>query len=79
MAAALSATACAILKVPFEKPGTSNTPIGPFHTIVFARAISSEKRRTVYGPMSNPIQPSGVSLTGTVRVCVSARNSAPTT
>src|SRR5579859_2119727 len=34
IAPAFSATACAILKVPRENPGTSNTPIGPFHTMV---------------------------------------------
>src|SRR5208337_3264216 len=43
VAPALSATACATLNVPLENPGTSNTPISPFQTMVRAREISSQK------------------------------------
>src|SRR5205807_6224742 len=74
-----SATALAISRVPFAKAGISNTPIGPFHTIVFAPAIFCLYVSMVFGPMSKPIQPSGVAETATVFVAVSALNSAPTT
>src|SRR5208337_2796891 len=39
IAPTFTATAWAILNVPRENPGTSNTPIGPFHTSVRAREI----------------------------------------
>src|ERR1700678_3353311 len=34
VAPGLSATACAILKVPFANGGNSKTPMGPFQTLV---------------------------------------------
>ena len=37
VAPAFSATACAILNVPFAKGGNSKTPMGPFQTMVRAR------------------------------------------
>src|SRR5580658_4790376 len=60
IAPTFSATACAILNVPLENPGTSNTPIGPFHKIVRAREISSEKSSTVFGPISSAILSAGI-------------------
>src|SRR5882672_10053062 len=50
--AVAAATARAISSVPFANAGISNTPIGPFHTIVFARASSALNFITVSGPMS---------------------------
>ena len=68
--AVAAATARAISSVPFANAGISNTPIGPFHTIVFACASSALNFVTVSGPTSRPIHPSGVAftlkLTGTV-------------
>src|ERR1039457_1521340 len=55
-----SATACATLNVPRENPGTSKTPIGPFHTIVRAREISSENSSIVFGPMSSAMRSAGI-------------------
>ena len=56
-----SATARAMPSVPLANWGFSNTPIGPFQTMVFAFAISELNSSMVFGPMSRPIQPSGVS------------------
>src|SRR6202050_3384976 len=47
MAPTLSATACAILNVPRANPGTSQPPMGPFHTIVRAVKISSDNNSIV--------------------------------
>src|SRR6478609_7267739 len=49
------ATASAIFMVPRANGATSNTPMGPFHTIVRAAAISLLKAVIVSGPMSRPI------------------------
>ena len=50
-----AATARAISSVPLANAGISKTPIGPFHTMVFAFAISAEYAAIVFGPMSSPI------------------------
>src|SRR5882724_563702 len=50
-----AATALAISRVPLAKPGISNTPIGPFQTMVLALAISATYVAAVFGPMSSPI------------------------
>ena len=55
-----SATACAILRVPRANSGVSNTPMGPFHTMVLAREISSVNSSMVFGPMSRPIWSGGI-------------------
>src|ERR1700722_9625605 len=60
IAPTFSAMACAILNVPLENPGTSHTPIGPFHKIVRAREISSEKSSIVFGPISSAILSAGI-------------------
>src|SRR6266700_3989750 len=60
MIAENTATAWAILNVPFANGATSNTPIGPFQTIVRAREISSEKASIVVGPISRPIISGGI-------------------
>ena len=51
-----AATASATALVPASNGGVSNTPIGPFHTTVFAPASRSQKTFTVAGPMSSPIR-----------------------
>src|ERR1039458_7326231 len=60
IAPTFSATACATLNVRRENPGTSQTPIGPFHTIVRAREISSENSSIVFGPMSSAMRSAGI-------------------
>src|SRR5699024_4007279 len=65
--ALLSATACATAMVPFAKFSHSETPIGPFQTTVPALATASAKSARVFGPMSRPIQPSGISSESTIR------------
>src|SRR5438876_9115684 len=57
-----SATACAIANVPEANFEFSNTPMGPFHTIVFACRMMLEYRRMVSGPISKPICSPGVSV-----------------
>src|SRR5438045_8096697 len=57
--AVASATAWAMARVPSANGFFSNTPIGPFHTIVLALAILSLNSATVLGPMSKPSRPSG--------------------
>src|SRR5207249_4568143 len=46
------ATARAISSVPWANCGISKTPMGPFQTIVFERAISRANSARVAGPMS---------------------------
>src|ERR1700737_868683 len=60
VAPTFSATAWAILKVPLAKGATSNTPMGPFHKMVAARAISSVKASMVLGPISRAIRLAGM-------------------
>src|SRR5439155_539166 len=49
-----------LLKVPRAKGAISNTPIGPFQTIVRAPEISSENASMVLGPISTAIMLSGI-------------------
>src|SRR5258706_2116863 len=49
------ATALATPIVPLAKGLVSKTPIGPFHTMVLAFAISAAYSSTVFGPISRPI------------------------
>jgi len=59
-----AATLLAISSVPFEKAGISNTPMGPFQTMVFAVPIFLDDRGSmVLGPISRPSKPSGVAET----------------
>ena len=48
----LSATARAMPSVPLEKASNSNTPTGPFQTMVPAALSCAAKRAVVSGPMS---------------------------
>mmetsp|Transcript_67003 Transcript_67003/g.125183 ORF Transcript_67003/g.125183 Transcript_67003/m.125183 type:complete len:247 (+) Transcript_67003:253-993(+) len=45
--------------VPFSKAAISKTPIGPFHTMVFALAIASLFFLIDSGPQSSPMKPAG--------------------
>src|SRR5579871_4989632 len=60
IAPGFSATAWAILNVPLANGETSKTPMGPFHTMVRAREISSAYSSMVLGPISRPIMPGGI-------------------
>src|SRR5215467_595918 len=60
VAAPLSATARAIFFVPLANASISKTPIGPFHTMVRASLISSEKSSIVFGPISRAIMSGGM-------------------
>src|SRR5215470_7160473 len=72
------ATARASARVPAAKAGRSKTPMGPFHTIVRAPPRAAVKRSTVWGPMSSPIWPAGISRIPTVRPRGLSRPSATT-
>ena len=56
------ATATASAKVPLLKGASSNMPRGPFQTIVFTPCKASENKEIVAGPISKPIQSSGISF-----------------
>ena len=55
----VSAIACATVRVPASKRGSSNMPIGPFQNTVRASMITSLNAAAVPGPMSKPLAPSG--------------------
>merc|ERR1712107_918091 len=48
-----------ILLVPASKGAISNTPIGPFHTMVLDLAMAASFSSMDFGPMSKPKKPSG--------------------
>src|SRR6476660_1601181 len=73
------ATASATALVPAAKRGHSNTPMGPFQKMVFARKSSAPKRSRVSGPMSRPSQPSGSSSNELTVDAASASNAAAAT
>ncbi len=77
-AAVAAATALATSKVPFAKAGSSKTPMGPFHTIVFALAISATYIAIVLGPMSRPIWSGGVADTSQTVALAAGFNSGAT-
>ena len=55
-------------KVPLLKGSISKTPIGPFQTTVLAFFSAFPKRSVVFGPISKPIQPEGISWTDVIRI-----------
>ncbi len=59
-------------KVPVANGSISNTPIGPFHTTVFAPSNSFLKSSTVLGPMSSPIQPASIASDDTTFLLASS-------
>src|SRR5690348_13610464 len=74
-----SATACAMARVPAANLSISNTPMGPFQTIVFAVEISRLYSEIVAGPMSTPIFPSGIARPFTTSVAAAASTLSATT
>mmetsp|Transcript_4873 Transcript_4873/g.7245 ORF Transcript_4873/g.7245 Transcript_4873/m.7245 type:complete len:214 (-) Transcript_4873:20-661(-) len=69
----------AMALVPLAKASNSNTPIGPFQMTVLQLARPFCSVSMVSGPMSNPIQPSGMLSTGTTCVLASAAKRSATT
>lgn len=55
--------------VPAANLSNSNTPIGPFQIMVFVVSRTSLNDLIESGPISNPIQPSGIPEAGTI--CIS--------
>ena len=76
--ASLSAIAVATAIVPDAKFAHSETPIGPFQITVPASLTASAKIACVLGPISRPIQPSGILSESTTIASVSAAYSLPT-
>ena len=58
--------------VPFENSFISNTPIGPFHTTVFAFLIFSANISAVFGPISKASLSSGILSISTISVSTPA-------
>ncbi|SVD81697.1 uncharacterized protein METZ01_LOCUS434551 [marine metagenome] len=56
----LLAIVVAISFVPVSKFDISNTPMGPFHKMVFELSIAALNSAIEFGPMSRPIHPSGI-------------------
>src|SRR5699024_3575553 len=63
------------LIVPCAKLDISKTPIGPFHTTVFASLSTSSKTSTVFGPISNAISSASISEAPLTAYSVSLLNS----
>lgn len=55
--------------VPTANLSNSNTPIGPFQMTVLVVSKASLNVLTESGPISNPIQPSGMAVAGTTYIC----------
>ena len=68
----------AIVSVPAANCLNSDKPRGPFHITVLAFLTSSTYALIVSVPISNPCQPSGISLQETILLSVSGANSFPT-
>mmetsp|Transcript_17889 Transcript_17889/g.40274 ORF Transcript_17889/g.40274 Transcript_17889/m.40274 type:complete len:253 (+) Transcript_17889:220-978(+) len=69
-----SARVSATSKVPLEKASNSKTPMGPFQMTVLQSPSFSWIILVDSGPLSRPIQPSGMESTETVCVAASAAN-----
>ena len=67
--------ASATAREPDVKLSNSNTPVGPFHRIVFDFLITSANRASDLGPMSIPSQPSGILSTSQKSVLASFEKS----
>ena len=75
--ASKSANVFAISFVPIANWSNSNSPNGPFQITVFAFFNSFLNISIVFSPISNPSQPSGMSVHATVLLSVSGLNSFP--
>jgi hypothetical protein len=62
-----------ITSVPTANLSNSNTPIGPFQMTVCVVSRASLKVLTESGPMSSPIQPSGIAEAATVYMKISCQ------
>ena len=71
--------ASATALVPAAKGATSNMPMGPFQNTSSAALILAPYAAAVSGPMSSPIQPSGMASAGTSLVAASASAFSATT
>uniref|UniRef100_A0A182TPL9 Uncharacterized protein n=1 Tax=Anopheles melas TaxID=34690 RepID=A0A182TPL9_9DIPT len=66
--------------VPLAKLGNSNTPGGPFQTMILERAIGAANASRDFGPMSRPMWPAGIPLaTVASPVAASSANLSPVT
>mmetsp|Transcript_2199 Transcript_2199/g.4459 ORF Transcript_2199/g.4459 Transcript_2199/m.4459 type:complete len:204 (+) Transcript_2199:1987-2598(+) len=74
-----SARISTIPKVPLENFSISKTPMGPFMMTVLQSERNSFCSSVVLGPLSSPIQPSGISSAGTTLELASAENSSAMT
>mmetsp|Transcript_56328 Transcript_56328/g.155513 ORF Transcript_56328/g.155513 Transcript_56328/m.155513 type:complete len:253 (+) Transcript_56328:318-1076(+) len=70
----ISARHLATSKVPAANASNSKTPIGPFHTTVLHDLRASTISLVASGPLSRPIQPSGMASAFTTLVLASAAN-----
>ena len=75
----LAAMAWAIARVPSPNWSNSNTPTGPFHSIVPASAMSCAKRSAVSGPMSRINSPGCTSWMPRTSACGGGRELVATT
>mmetsp|Transcript_12624 Transcript_12624/g.17406 ORF Transcript_12624/g.17406 Transcript_12624/m.17406 type:complete len:230 (-) Transcript_12624:818-1507(-) len=64
--------------VPFAKASNSNTPMGPFIITVLQSDKNSFCAAVDSGPLSRPIQPSGIASAGTTCVLASAAKASAT-
>uniref|UniRef100_A0A7C8YC69 Secreted protein n=1 Tax=Opuntia streptacantha TaxID=393608 RepID=A0A7C8YC69_OPUST len=69
-----SASFLAMASVPTANLSNSKTPIGPFQIMVWVVSKASLNFLTESGPMSNPIQPSGIAEAGTILLFASGAN-----
>mmetsp|Transcript_15337 Transcript_15337/g.25568 ORF Transcript_15337/g.25568 Transcript_15337/m.25568 type:complete len:233 (+) Transcript_15337:1339-2037(+) len=69
-----SARISTIPKVPLLKASNSKTPIGPFMMTVLQSERASFWAAVESGPLSSPIQPSGMASTATILVSASGAN-----
>src|SRR5450759_3939564 len=69
-----AAIAFATAVVPFENFSISNTPIGPFHKIVFDFSITEENSLIVFSAISSPSHPSGTASTAVTHVLACLSN-----
>lgn len=74
-----AAHALATVLVPLANASISNTPIGPFQITVWLFLMTLANCRAAAGPMSRPIQPSGIWLLGHTLTAASAANLSPQT
>mmetsp|Transcript_16974 Transcript_16974/g.34946 ORF Transcript_16974/g.34946 Transcript_16974/m.34946 type:complete len:220 (-) Transcript_16974:462-1121(-) len=77
--AVISSRTSTIAKVPLAKASNSKTPMGPFQMTVLQSARAAEISFVASGPLSSPIQPSGMAVAGTTCVFASAEKASATT